>query len=138
VPTDAPTPEEREQRELPDRVDAVVLGALDPGDDPKGWDRASIQLNTHPVHPMPRVTQRDLLIPAATNKLKLLGDSLVFGAVLGVLAYFPLWVADILDPANLKTWIWVTMLCVGVGGAVFLFVYASITERRFAKFLESL
>jgi hypothetical protein len=138
VPTDAPTPEEREGRGLPDRIDAPVLGALDPGDDPKGWDRASIQLNTHPAHPLPRVTQRDLLIPSASHKLKLLGDSLVFGLVLGVLAYFPMWIADVLDPANLRTWIWTTMLAAGVGGALFLFVYASITERRFAKFLESL
>lgn len=108
------------------------------GEDPKGWDRASIAMNTHPLHRFPRVTQADLLVPPAGDRLRLLGDSAVFGACVALLCFFPLWVANVLALGALGNWVWGTMLAAGVVGAVWLFLAAARGEREFQKFLESL
>jgi hypothetical protein len=99
------------------------------GDDPKGWDRASIAVKTHPLHPFPRVTQADFILPSASDWLRLLGDCLVFGACLGLIMFFPLWIADVMTNDRLANWTWGTMTVVGVLGAVFLFIAASRNKR---------
>jgi hypothetical protein len=137
MPTDAPTPEERESRSLPGRLDVPATGFLDPGDDPKGWDRASIKLNTHPVHPMPRVTQADLVLPSG-DRLKLFGDSALFGACVAGLCYFPLFIANVLIKADLTRWLWWALLGIGVAAGTLLFTYAWATERKFREFVASL
>jgi hypothetical protein len=102
---------------------------FDPADDPKGWDRASLRLNTHPLHPVRRLSQTDFLLPSATNLLKLLGDSAIFGATLAVLSYFPLWMTDIMVQSDLSTWVWGTMATVAGGGAG-LVLLAAWAERN--------
>ncbi len=105
-------------------------------DDPKGWDRASIRFRSHPLHPFPRVTQADFIVPSAADRMRLLGDAAVFGACLALLSFFPLWVVDVLANGRLVNWVWGTMLVVGLVGAVFLYVYAS--SKSDAEYLESL
>jgi hypothetical protein len=102
---------------------------FDPGDDPKGWDRASLRLNTHPLHPVRRLSQTDFLLPRATSAAKLLGDAAIFGAVLAALAYFPLWMADIMVQSDLSTWIWATMASIAGAGAS-LVLFAAWAERN--------
>jgi hypothetical protein len=102
---------------------------FEPGDDPKGWDRASLRLNTHPLHPRRRLTQEDFVLPRGGDALKVLGDAITFGAVLAALSYFPLWMADILVQSNLNGWIYGTMAAVAVTG-ISLVLAASAAERR--------
>jgi hypothetical protein len=98
-------------------------------DDPKGWDRASITFRTHPLHRFPRVTQADLILPSAGDWLRLAGDCLVFGACVGLIMFFPFWIADVMANGGLANWVWGTMAVVGVLSAVFLFVVASRNKR---------
>ena len=98
-------------------------------DDPKGWDRASISFRTHPLHPFPKVDQKDLLLPSADDWLRLTGDCLAFGASIGLIMFFPLWIADVMSNGGLANWVWGTMAVVGVLSAVFMFVVASRDRR---------
>jgi hypothetical protein len=100
-------------------------------EDPKGWDRASITVKTHPLHPFPRVTQADFIVPSASDWLRLVGDCLVFGACVGLISFFPLWIADVMASGRLANWVWGTMAVIGALGAVFLFVVASRNERAY-------
>ena len=98
-----------------------MLKLFEAGDDPKGWDRASLRLNTHPLHPAPRLSQADFLLPEARNLLALLLDSLLLGAALAVLCYFPLLMASVMVP-HLENWVWGTMGVVGCGSALLALV----------------
>ena len=102
---------------------------FDPGDDPKGWDRASLRLNTHPLHPRRRLEQKDFVLPRGGDMMKTLGDALVFGGVLAALSYCPLWIADVMVAANLKQWIYGTMAAVAVAGMSLVFA-ASWADRH--------
>jgi hypothetical protein len=97
---------------------------FEPGEDPKGWDRASLRLNTHPLHPRRRLEQKDFVLPRGGDALKTLGDALTFGAVLAALAYFPLWMADILVASNIDGWIVGVMAAVALGGMMLVFLAA--------------
>jgi hypothetical protein len=97
----------------------------------RGWNRASFDLNTHPLHPFPKVTQDDLLVPSARDRLALLGACLLCGACLSVLwVYFPLMFIAIPLDAHLGDWPWIAMGVVTVLAGVFLFAYASVRDRR--------
>lgn len=108
------------------------------GSDPKGWDRASIMLKTHPLHRFPTISQVDLLLPSAADRLRLLGDSLVFGLCVALLCFFPLWMANVLAVGALGNWVWYTMVIAGAAGALFVYVLSARREREFQEFLESL
>jgi hypothetical protein len=102
---------------------------FEPGDDPKGWDRASLRLNTHPLHPRRRLRQDDFVLPRGGDLLKTLGDACVFGGVLAALSYCPLWIADVMTSSNLKDWIFGTMAAVALVGMSLVFA-ASWAERH--------
>jgi hypothetical protein len=102
---------------------------FDPGDDPKGWDRASLRLNTHPLHPVKRLTQADFILPKAESALRLAGDSVLFGGALAALCYFPLMLVSMMVEADISTWIWVTLVATAAGGAVLVLVSAWRFER---------
>ncbi|HEX6490264.1 MAG TPA: hypothetical protein VF002_02680 [Gaiellaceae bacterium] len=106
-----------------------ILKLFEPGDDPKGWDRASLRLNTHPLHPTPRLSQADLLLPKARNLFGLLAESLLLGAALAVLCYFPLLIASVLVP-HLQNWVWGTMGVVGCGSALLALVSGWSVARK--------
>lgn len=97
-----------------------------------GWKRASIEFNTHPLHPFPRVTQRDLLLPSAVDRLVLLGACLVCAAGLAVLwVYFPLFLLAVMLKTHLGSWLWGPMLAMTLGGGLLLFAIASGRERQY-------
>jgi hypothetical protein len=117
-------------------VDEVVLPAMDPGDDPKGWDRASIKLFTHPLHPRPRLTQDDLLWPQHADRLRALGDAAIFAACIVGLAFFPLYIAYIVIP-GLSNGYWLTALGAGLAGGVWAFFrMASISPEEYLERYE--
>jgi hypothetical protein len=109
---------------------------LQRGNDPKGWDRASIQVNTHPLHPMPRVRPLDLIRPTAANRIRLVVDCLAVGIALALLVYFPLMMISFTTTADLSAWIAGTMLGIGAAAAVLLFFAALADEREFRSWLE--
>jgi hypothetical protein len=97
---------------------------FDPGDDPKGWDRASLRLNTHPLHPVKRLTQADFILPKGGDALRLAGDSIVFGCALAGLCYFPLMLISMMISADITTWIYGALAAAGAGGATLVLVSA--------------
>jgi len=99
-------------------------------DDRKGWGRATIRLRTHPLHPMPRVTQADLLLPNGQNPLRLAGDCLVVGALFEVLAYFPLLLVALTTTVDLRIWIAVAMGAAGLAAAAYVFCRAWSPDTR--------
>jgi hypothetical protein len=108
------------------------------GEEPRSWDRASIKVNTHPLHPRPRVRAEDLLLPSATNKFRLVADCLGVGAVMSLLAYFPLLLFALASTSDLSMWILGAMLTVGCVSALLLFAVTLVDERRFREDLASL
>jgi predicted lysophospholipase L1 biosynthesis ABC-type transport system permease subunit len=115
---------------MPDEV-------LERGNDPKGWDRASIQINTHPLHRFPNVSPLDLLRPTAANKVRLVLDCLAVGVSLALLVYFPLLMIAFTTTIDLTAWILGTMVTIGGVAAVLLFFAALADEREFRSWLES-
>ena len=108
----------------------------DPEQEPKGWRRASFDLNTHPLHPFPNVTQRDLLVPLNADRLKLFGACLVCGVGLSVLwVYFPMAFVAILLDDNFGPWKWVGMGGFAAVVTVGLFLYASAEEEKYRESL---
>ena len=109
---------------------------MDPGEDPKGWDRASIALNTHPLHPSPQISQADLLLPSAGNKVRLVADSITLGLAIALLCYFPLMLVGFTTTSDITGWILGTMVTVAVVTAVSVFVVAIADERDFVASLS--
>jgi hypothetical protein len=110
---------------------------LERGKEPKGWDRASIQMNTHPLHPSPKVGPLDLIRPSATNRMRLVVDCFAVGVALALLVYFPLMMVSFTTTADLTGWIVGTMATIGGAAAVLLFFAALADEREFRSWLES-
>jgi hypothetical protein len=96
-----------------------------------GWDRASITLKTHPLHPFPDVKPGDLIKPTAANKVRLVVDCLIVGVALALLSYFPLLMIAFTRDDDLSSWIYGTMVTIGSVSALLLFSVAVIEERRF-------
>jgi hypothetical protein len=107
------------------------------GEEPKGWDRASIQMNTHPLHPSPNVRPLDMIRPTAANRLRLVIDCFAVGVALALLVYFPLLMISFTTTADLSAWIAGTMATIGGAAAVLLFFAALADEREFRSWLES-
>jgi hypothetical protein len=120
--------------------DDLVRPNVDPGgplermfgaeDDRKGWGRATIRLLTHPLHRMPRITQADLLLPNGQDPLRLAGDCLVVGAVVGLLAFFPLLLVAYAVTLDLRLWIAIAMGVTGLAAAVYVFFRAWSPDTR--------
>jgi hypothetical protein len=96
-----------------------------------GWDRASIQLRSHPLHPFPDVKPADLIKPTAANKVRLLVDCVIVGVAMALLSYFPLLMIAFTRPDDISSWVYGTMLTIGSVSALLLFSVAVIEERRF-------
>jgi len=113
------------------------IPVMDGGDDPKGWDRASIQYKSHPLHPMPRVKQEDLIMPTAARPLRRLLDCAVVGISLALLCYFPLLMIAYMSTSDMSTLIYGTMITVASVTTVWVFTLTVLDERRFRAELES-
>ncbi len=119
------------ERVPPDEVlkDKPVGKLFEPPEDRKGWDRASITLNTHPLHRAPRLGPGDLTLPRRTSWLRLAGDAFAVAFLICLASAFPIWVASVVLDNNL-VWVWagvgaVALLC-GIG----LFVRGVADEQR--------
>ena len=99
-------------------------------DDRKAWDRATIRLLTRPLHRFPRVTQADLLLPNRQNPLRLAGDCLVVGALVGLLAFFPLLLVALTTTRDLRVWMGVAMGATGLAAAAYVFFRAWSPDTR--------
>ena len=136
---------ERDEHPLADlfRADKPRLPSLpvpefmETGEDPKTWDRASIALNTHPLHPFPNVTQADFILPAAQNRVKLVADALAIGASMAALAYFPLMLVGFMSTRDMTDLIVGTLLTVALGTAALVCALAIMDERAFRAELEA-
>jgi len=108
-----------------DKADALTRA----GDDPKGWDRASIRRRVHPNHPFPKVSQEDFLLPNRQDVFRLAGDCVVVGLAFAALAFFP-----VLMVAFTKThgtpWFWWAVGGVGLAGAVYVFWRSWFPDER--------
>jgi hypothetical protein len=102
---------------------------FEPGDDPKGWDRASLRLNTHPLHPVKRLTQADFVLPKGGTALRLAGDSIVFGCALAALCYFPLMLISMMISSDITTWIYAVLAAFAAAGAALVLGSAWWFER---------
>jgi hypothetical protein len=103
----------------------------------KGWDRASLDMNTHPLHRFPDVTRRDLLIPSSFDHLALFAACLVCGVCLSVFwVYLP---AFLITPfvGELDGWLWAAMAVVAVTSAVVLYALGRAHEQRDAEWAEN-
>jgi hypothetical protein len=107
---------------------------FEPGDDPKGWDRASLRLNTHPLHPVKRLTQADFMLPKSGNLLRLAADGIVFGCALAALCYFPLMLISMMVSSDLTTFIYATLAAAAGGGAIFILVSSWYFERAAERY----
>jgi hypothetical protein len=119
-----------------ERSDPPVAGFMEIGDDPKGWDRASISMKTHPLHSFPNVSQADLLLPSAANKVRLVADCAAFGAAFALLVYFPLMMIGFMSTSDQTSLVLGTMLTAGFGSAILVFIVAVADERAFRAELE--
>jgi hypothetical protein len=98
----------------------------------KGWDRASIVMKTHPLHPFPNVTRRDLLIPTSADRLVLLGACSVCGICLSVFwVYLP---AFLITPfvGPLDGWLWAAMALVAIATTCVLYTLGRTEEEKAA------
>ena len=98
--------------------------------DRKGWGRASIRLNTHPLHRMPRITQTDLLLPNGQTPLSVVGDCVMIGVAFALLAFFPLMLVALTTTRDLRVWMAVAMGATGLAGAVYVFFRAWSPDTR--------
>jgi hypothetical protein len=113
-------------------IDETAPELYDAELEPKGWNRASFDLNTHPLHPAPNVTQDDLLIPSARDRLTLLGACLACGGCIAILwVYFPLFMVRVVAGVSYGRWLWLSMLAVAAATGLILFLYASAREKRY-------
>jgi hypothetical protein len=119
-----------------ERADPPVAGFMELGDEPKGWDRASISMKTHPLHAFPNVSQADFILPSAANKVRLVADCLTMGAAFALLIYFPLMMIGFMSTSDQTGWILGTMLTAGLGTAILVFIVALADERAFRAELE--
>jgi hypothetical protein len=125
------------RKDKPELPSLPVPEFMETGQDPKGWDRASIALKTHPLHPFPRVTQEDFILPRALNKVKLVADALAIGASMAALAYFPLMLVGFMSTRDMTELIVGTLMTVALGTAALVCAYAIMDERAFRAELEA-
>jgi hypothetical protein len=121
----------------PEERFAPTLGFMQQGEDPKGWDRASITLKTHPLHPMPNVTPQDLILPNALNKTRLVLDCLAIGGATAALVYFPLMLIGFMSTSDQSSLIFWSLAIAFAVTAVYVFVVAILDERAFRAELEA-
>ncbi|HEV8603338.1 MAG TPA: hypothetical protein VGQ68_08095 [Gaiellaceae bacterium] len=120
---------------LPERRQASPE-LYDPASEPKGWQRLSIKMRTHPLHPLPDIGQPDLLLPTGADRLLLLGACLVCGACLSVFwVYLPLFMVTVLADVSLGSWLWLSMGGMTLASGLLLFSLAVGRERKYPETL---
>jgi len=111
----------------PDEVGVEALTQA--GNEPKGWDRASIRLRTHPQHLFPKLSSKDFLLPERSDLLRLAGDCVVVGAAFAGLAFFPLLLVAFATPSDVPGFWWL-LGGIGLVGGVYVFCRGWSPDRR--------
>jgi hypothetical protein len=126
------------ERVPPDEVlaDKPVGKLFEPPEDRKGWDRASITLNTHPLHAAPRVGPEDLKLPRRTSRIRLAGDAVAISFLICLAFTFPLWVLGVIFDSDMR-WVWVGVAGFAVLCGVLLFARGVADEARPAEDFHS-
>ena len=100
----------------------------------RSWDRASFEFNTRSPRGRRPVKQRDLLLPADHNPLRLLGACVVCGICAAILyVWMPLMVVTIGLNRPLGPRIWLIVLAVAVLVSVVLFAFALKQMERYRE-----
>jgi hypothetical protein len=118
--------DERRPGRAVDSAEALVRA----GEERRGWGRASITVQTHPLHPEPPVSAPDFLLAPRQDPLRIAGDCAVVGLAFAILAYFPLLLVAYTVTVDLSTWIWATMGSVGALGAAYVLVRSWAPDTR--------
>jgi protein-S-isoprenylcysteine O-methyltransferase Ste14 len=98
----------------------------------KGWERASIDLNTRPVRVQRDIRREDFLPPSNDRAVPLLAACLLCGVMLSVLyVFFPLLLISFAG-IDLGAWLIGSVLAVALASAILLFVWELRARRAFA------
>jgi hypothetical protein len=99
----------------------------------KGWERASIDLNTRPVRVERDIRREDLLAPSHDHTVVLLAVCLLCGAMLSVLyVFFPLLLITFAG-IDLGAWLIGSVLVGALASAIVLFAWELRARRDFAE-----
>jgi type VI protein secretion system component VasK len=100
----------------------------------RSWDRASFELNTRSPKARRRVRQRDLLLPADHNPLRLLGACVVCGVCASILyVWMPLLLVTIALSRPIGPRIWLIVLGAAVLVSVVLYTFALKQMERYRE-----
>ena len=115
----------------PDEVlqDETVGKLFEPPKERKRWDRASITLNTHPLHRHPRLGPEDLHLPRRTSWLRLAGDAVAITFLVLLACAFPLWIAGVIVDSDLR-WEWAAAAAIALFCGAALFARGLSDEER--------
>lgn len=103
---------------------------------PSRWNRLTLTARSHPLHPMPNVTQTDLLLPATSDRFLLLGACLVCGICISILwLYVPAYLVTIVAGLGWGNWLWLSMTAMALVSGLLLFAIASQKEHEYAETL---
>jgi hypothetical protein len=104
---------------------------------PKGWDRASLEMNTRPIRVERDIRQEDLLAPAQEGIALLLAACLGCGVMISLLfVFFPLLLVTFAG-VDLGGWLMGLVFAATVASGAFLFVWELRSRRDFVNELES-
>ena len=122
---------------LPDHLQVKdAPGPYEPESKPSRWDRLTLTSRSHPLHPMPNVTRDDLLLPAASDRLLLLGACLLCGICISVLwLYVPAYLVTLAAGLGWGNWIWLSMTAVALISGLLIFAIASKKEHGYSDTL---
>ena len=100
----------------------------------RSWDRASFELNTRPARVRRRVKQRDLLLPADHNPLRLFGACVICGVCASILyVWLPLLLVTIGLSRPIGPRIWLIVLAAAVLISLVLYVFALKQMARYRE-----
>ena len=98
----------------------------------KGWERASLEVNTRPIRVERDIRREDLLVPAYEGIVLLLAGCLACGLMLSFLyVFFPLLLITFAG-FDLGAWLMGSVLVGALVSAALLFVWEIRSRRDFA------
>lgn len=103
---------------------------------PKGWDRASFEVNTRPVRVERDITRADLIVPGGGDRLLTIGASLACGLGVSLLyVFWPLMLIAFLG-VDLGGWMLPVVLVAALAFAAALYVWELRNRRDVAEELR--
>ena len=119
-----------------ERADLPLGEFMELGAEPKGWDRGVDHDEDASAARLPGCLAGRFHPPVGANKVRLVADCLTIGAAFALLIYFPLMMIGFMSTSDQTNLILGTMLTVGLGTAILVFLVAIADERAFRAELE--